>query len=213
MKLFVCPLLNGCSNTINSGSMTREIIFFFSGNYIWYGQIFASPLPFLPTIHRMYTYLQKVCYKPSFSNKYYYFAFNSINIRSEYGMYHFHGIFFCSYTKWYLSKHVLDLSWSKPLEKTIFCSKTLIYKHQMIFMMAFLHCDIISFKFTYLKTYIHYDFIILTFIKLLFWGKKCIIPQVLLCPRIEFLKNVMLYRLLIKIFELGTFFRQSNRRR
>lgn len=98
MKLFVCPLLNGCSNTINSGSVIRDIIFFFSGNYIWYGQIFACPPPpFLPTIHRMYIYLQKACYKPSLSNKYSYFAFNSINIRSEYGMYHFHGMFLFIY--------------------------------------------------------------------------------------------------------------------
>lgn len=100
MKLFVCPLLNGCSNTINSGSMIRDIIFFSHFFfYIWYGQIFACPPPppFLPTIHRMYIYLQKACYKPSLSIKYSYFAFNSINIRSEYGMYHFHGTFLFIY--------------------------------------------------------------------------------------------------------------------
>lgn len=101
MKLFVCPLLNGCSNTINSGSMIRDIIFF----HISQGTTFDMtkylhgplPPPFLPTIHRMYIYLQKVCYKPSFSNKYSYFAFSGINSRSEYGMYHFHGMFLFIY--------------------------------------------------------------------------------------------------------------------
>lgn len=101
MKLFVCPLLNGCSNTINSGSMIRDIIFF----HISQGTTFDMtkylhgplPPPFLPTIHRMYIYLQKVCYKPSLSIKYSYFAFNSINIRSEYFMYHFHGTFLFIY--------------------------------------------------------------------------------------------------------------------
>lgn len=99
MKLFVCPLLNGCSNTINSGSVIRDIIFFshfFLLHLIW-PNICMPPPPFLPTIHRMYIYLQKVCYKPSLSLKYSYFAFSSINSRSEYGMYHFHGTFLFIY--------------------------------------------------------------------------------------------------------------------
>lgn len=141
------------------------------------------PFHFLPTIERMSIYLQKVCYKPSLSIKYSYFAFSSINIRSEYGMYHFHGTFIPNGI-WASMRSTFP---GPNLRKTtIFCSKTLIYKHQMIFMMAFLHCDIISFKFTYLQTYIHYDFRILTFIKLLFLGGKYIILQVVLCPRIEF---------------------------
>lgn len=99
MKLFVCPLLNGCSNTINSGSVIRDIIFIFLRelHLIWPNICMPPPPPFLPTIHRMYIYLQKACYKPSLSIKYSYFAFNSINIRSEYGMYHFHGTFLFIY--------------------------------------------------------------------------------------------------------------------
>lgn len=97
MKLFVCPLLNGCSNTINSGSMTREIIFFSQGTTFDMAKYLHPPFHFLPTIERMSIYLQKVCYKPSLSIKYSYFAFSSINIRSEYGMYHFHGTFLFIY--------------------------------------------------------------------------------------------------------------------
>lgn len=129
------------------------------------------PFHFLPTIERMSIYLQKVCYKPSLSIKYSYFAFNSINIRSEYGMYHFHGTFLFIY------QMVFEQACARPFLVQTFgkhpfsAPKTLIYKDQMRFMMAILHCDIISFKFTYLQTYIHYDFRILTFIKLLFfWG-------------------------------------------
>lgn len=98
MKLFVCPLLNGCSKTTNSGSMIREIMVFFSWRTTFdMAKYLHPPFHFLPTIERMSIYLQKVCYKPSLSTKYSYFAFSSINIRSEYGMYHFHGTFLFIY--------------------------------------------------------------------------------------------------------------------
>lgn len=77
---------------------------------IWPNICMAPPPPFLPTIHRIYIYLQKVCYKLSFSNKYSYFAFNSINSRSEYGiLYHFHGMFLFIY------QMVLEQACARPL--------------------------------------------------------------------------------------------------
>lgn len=72
--------------------------FFFSqGTTFDMAKYLHPPFHFLPTIERMSIYLQKVCYKRSLSIKYSYFAFSSINIRSEYGMYHFHGTFLFIY--------------------------------------------------------------------------------------------------------------------
>lgn len=55
-EMFVCPLLNGCSKTTNSGSMIREIIFFLRELHMIWPKMFIPPPIFTNYTENVYLF-------------------------------------------------------------------------------------------------------------------------------------------------------------